>query len=173
MFEPLDKWTTDEFGGKIETTTFDALPEKPMMTFEVTFDRPEDLSEYVDEFQEGLEEAFEDKEYIIAGFKNYKEAYEDLEMEFNRYDQFWVYSLCHFTFSYNTFNKGRPDAGVFAPCSMYMYIEKDSNKVVIGMPRVSNWVAVMNIKDEKKVEFTKRIDSEIIAIMKSLGAKEI
>ena len=174
MYEPLDKWTTDELGGKVETSTFDALPAKPMMTFEFTFDRPEDLTEYIDTFQEEFEGAFEDKKYIIAGFKNFKESFEeDLEMEFVEYDAFFVYSLCHFTFSYNIFNKGRPDTGVFAPCSMYFYIKKDSNTMVVGMPRLSNWVSVMNMKDATKIEWTKTIDSEIISIMKEMGAKEI
>jgi hypothetical protein len=54
-----------------------------------------------------------------------------------------------------------------------MYIKKDSNTMVIGMPRLSNWVSVMNMKDAAKVKFTEKIDSEIISIMKELGAKEI
>ena len=174
MYEPLDKWTTDTFGGKVETATFDALPAKTMMKFEVTFDRPEDLSDYIGEFQEKYEAAFEDKKYIIAGFKNFKEGFEeDLGMEFAEYDAFFVYSLCHFTFSYNVFNKGRPDGGIFAPCSMYAYIKKDSNTMVIGMPTLANWTAVLNIQDPVKQEWVKKIDAEIVSIMKSMGAKEI
>ena len=173
MFDPLDNWVQDNLGGKVETTTYKSLPSKTMMTFEYDFDKPEDISDFIDEFQEGFEEAFEDKKYIIAGYKNFKESYDDLEMEFEEYDAFWVYSLCHFTFSYSLFNKGRPDTGVFAPCSMYMYIKKDTNKIVIGMPRLSNWVAVMNMTDDAKIKFTQRIDTEIISIMTGLGAKEI
>lgn len=173
MFGPLDKWVDDNLGGKVETREYKALPAKPMMTFEYEFERPDDMDDFIDEFQEEFEGAFEDQKYIIAGYKNFKESYDDLEMEFEEYDKFFVYSLCHFTFSYNLFNKGRPDTGVFAPCSMYMYIKKDSNKMVIGMPRLSNWVAVMNIKDPAKVKFTEKIDTEIVAIMKELGAKEI
>ena len=173
MYDPLDKWTTDTFGGKVEQATFDALPAKTMMNFEVKFDRPEDLSEFIDEFQEKYEAAFEDKKYIIAGYKNFKESYTELEMEFAEYDAFFVYSLCHFTFSYNVFNKDRPDGGIFAPCSMYAYIKKDSNTMVIGMPTLSNWTAVLNIKDPVKQEWVKKIDAEIISIMKSMGAKEI
>ena len=56
---------------------------------------------------------------------------------------------------------------------MYMYIKKDSNTIVVGMPRLSNWVSVMNLTDPVKVQWTKKIDAEIISIMKSLGAKEI
>jgi uncharacterized protein (DUF302 family) len=173
MFAPLDKWVDDNLGGKVETREYKALPAKTMMTFEYEFERPEDLTEFIDEFQENFEGAFEEKKYIIAGYKNFKESFGDLELEFEEYDAFWVYSLCHFTFSYNLFNKGRPDTGVFAPCSMYMYIKKDSNKLMIGMPRLANWVSVMNMTDSDKVKFTEKIDTEIISIMKDLGAKEI
>ena len=174
MYEPLDALVDKRLGGSVEIKTFDALPAKTMMQFEVAVDRTGELSDFIDTFQEKYEAAFEDKKYIIAGFKNFKETYtEELEMEFAEYDAFSVYSLCHFTFSYNVFNKGRPDGGVFAPCSMYMYIKKDSNTMVIGMPTLANWTAVLNIKDPVKQEWVKKMDAEIISIMKSIGAKEI
>ena len=84
-----------------------------------------------------------------------------------------MYGLCHFTFSYNIFNKGRPDAGIFAPCAMYFYIKEGSDKMIVGMPRLSVWTAVMELKDPAKDEWTKKIDEEIISIMKELGGKEI
>jgi len=172
MFDPLDKWTTEKLGGTVTTSTFDALPAKTMMNFEIPVSG--DATEFADSFQEKFEAEFEDKKYIIAGFKNFKETYEeDLEMDFSEYDKFFVYSMCHFTFSYNMFNKGRPDAGAFAPCSMYMYIKKDSNVMRVGMPTLANWAAVMNIKDPAKLEWIKKIDAEMVSIMKSLGAKEI
>ena len=174
MFDPLDKLVNQRLAGEVQTNTFAALPAKTMMNFEVKFDRPDDLSEFIDSFQGKFETAFEDKKYIIAGYKNFKERYEeDLGMEFAEYDAFFVYSLCHFTFSYNVFNKGRPDAGVFAPCSMYAYVKKDTNTLVIGMPTLANWTAIMDIKDPVKQEWVKKIDAEIISIMKSIGAKEI
>jgi hypothetical protein len=173
MYKPLDAYVTKQFGGKILNTEYKALPAQPMMTFEIDVDREGDLTEFVEGFQEELEAAFEEKKYIIAGFKNFKETYADLEMPFEEYDKFFVYGLCHFTFSYNVFNKGRPDAGVFAPCSMYFYIKKGSDKMVVGMPRLSAWTAVMNITDPAQIKWTEKIDSEIISIMKELGAKEI
>ena len=174
MFEPLDAYVTKEFGGKVSTSEYTKLPAKPMMTFEFDVPAGVDITEWTEEFQETFEGAFEDKHYIIAGFKNFKETYEeDLEMEFPEYDAFFVYGLCHFTFSYNVFNKGRPDAGAFAPCAMYFYIKPGTNKMVVGMPRLSVWTAVMELKDPAKVEWTKTIDKEIISIMNSLGAKEI
>ena len=174
MYEPLDAYVTKEFGGKVVTSSYDKLPAKPMMTFEFDVPAGVDVGEWTEEFQEGFEGVFEDKKYIIAGFKNFKETYEeDLEMEFAEYDAFFVYGLCHFTFSYNVFNKGRGDAGVFAPCSMYFYIKSGTNKMVVGMPRLSVWSAIMKFTDKEKIEWTKRVDDEMISLMLGLGAKEI
>jgi len=174
MYKPLDAYVTKEFGGKVIETEFSGpLPKKPMMTFEFEVDRSGDVVEWAEEFQEGFEEAFEEKKYIIAGFKNFRETYNDLETPLKGYDQFFVYGLCHFTFSYNIFNKGRPDAGIFAPCAMYFYIKEGSDKMIVGMPRLSVWTAVMWFKEPAKVEWTKTIDDEIISIMKELGGKEI
>jgi uncharacterized protein (DUF302 family) len=96
-----------------------------------------------------------------------------MELEFDTYDAYFVYSLCHFEFSAGIFNQGRPDAGVFAPCSMYMYVAKDSNKLVIGMPKLENWISVMKITDKKQVDSIHALDKEIVGIMKELGAKEL
>ena len=171
LFPSLDKLVQDKLGGTVEYIEYDKLTKNPMMNFEITFERPEDLSEYIDEFQEEFEAKFEEKKYIIAGYKNFAETYEDMELEFDRYDAYFVYSLCHFKFSEGIFNQGRPDAGVFAPCSMYMYIEKGSNKIVIGMPKLENWISVMTIKDKKMVDAIHALDKEVISIMQELGAK--
>ncbi len=175
MYKPLDAYVSKFFGGKVVETKFSGkLPAKPMMTFEFEVDRSGDVTEWTENFQGEFEALFEEHKYIIAGFKNYHATYEeDLEMPMKGYDQFFVYGLCHFTFSYNIFNKGRPDAGIFAPCAMYFYIKEGSNKMVVGMPRLSVWTAVMEFKDPAHVEWTKKIDDEIISLMKELGGKEI
>jgi uncharacterized protein (DUF302 family) len=173
MFPALDSMIEKEIGGKAEYVEYKSLSKSPMMKFELEFERPEDVTEFIDEFQEQFEGTFEENKYIIAGYKNFKEVYNDMEEDFSRYDAYWVYSLCHFVFSEGIFNKGRPDAGVFAPCSMYMYIEKDSNVLHVGMPKLENWISVMGITDPKKVESIRTLDKDIISIMAGLGAKEI
>jgi uncharacterized protein (DUF302 family) len=173
MMKPLDKLTADTLGGKTKLVGSNTIAKKPMMQFEKKFERPEDLVDFIDEFQEKFEEKFEAAKYIIAGYKNFKETYTDAELPFDKYDAYWVYSLCHFQFSEGVFNHGRPDAGVFAPCSMYMYIEKGSNVLKIGMPTMQNWIDVMGIKDAKKAKSIQEIDAEIVKIMNGLGAKSI
>jgi len=174
MYKPLDAYVTKFFGGKVVESTFSGkLPAKPMMTFEFEVDRSGDVVEWAEEFQGKFEAIFEEHKYIIAGFKNFHSTYEDLETPMKGYDQFFVYGLCHFTFSYNIFNKGRPDAGVFAPCAMYFYIKEGSNKMVVGMPRLSVWSAVMELKDPEHIKWVKKVDDEIVSLMKKLGGKEI
>ena len=170
-FEPLDALVDAEIGGEKEVLTFDKLPAKTLMEFELEFERPAELYEFVDSFQEEFEEAFEEKKYIIAGYKNYKETYDDLEMDFDRFDKYWVYSLCHFYFSYGVFNHGSAQAGAFAPCSMYMYIEKDSNVLHIGMPYLENWIAAAGVTDQKQIDSIRVLDKEIIEMMGEMGAK--
>jgi len=172
-FVDLDKLVAKEIGATVQTVDYKALPEKPMMTFEMNFERGANLQDFIDDFQGKFEAKFEENKYIIAGYKNVKEAMSDKKVEFGRYDAYWVYSLCHFKFSEGIFNHGRPDAGTFAPCSMYMYVDKGSNKLMIGMPRLENWIAVMGIKDQKMVDSIHDLDKEIIGIMTELGAKEL
>ena len=172
MIEPLDKMIKEEFGDNVSTIKIKKMAKNGMMQFEVPFERPEDLDDFIDDFQERFEEAFEEKKYIIAGFFNYKESFDDVD-RLPSYDAFWVYSLCHFKFSYTVFDNkgGRPDAGLFAPCSMYMYIKKDTNTLVVGMPKLDNWAKTLDIKDPEKIKLVQKLDEEIPAIMVSLGAK--
>lgn len=172
-FTGLDKMAEKEIGSTVQYVDYKALPAKPMMTFEVPFDRAGGVEAFVSDFQGRFEEKFEEKKYIIAGYKSMTDAMANAEVKFDRFDAYWVYSLCHFRFSEGIFNHGRPNAGTFAPCSMYMYIDKGSNKMMVGMPRLENWIAVMGIKDPKMVDSIYTLDKEIVNIMQELGATEL
>ncbi len=173
-FKPLDAMIEKELGGTKSYITYDKFAEKRMMNFELTFERPEDLSDFVDDFQDDFEEAMEDSDYLIAGFFDFKESSAGGD-SIPDYDAFWTYALCHFKFSYTVFDneRGRPEAGIFAPCAMYMYIKKDSNTLVIGMPTLANWGATLKIDDPKRAAFIKKLDKEIPAILEGLGAKAV
>jgi len=173
-FKPLDAMIEKELGGTKSYITYDKFAEKRMMNFELTFDRPKDLTEFTDDFQEKFEEAIEEGGYLIAGYFDFKGSPAAGE-SIPDYDAFWTYALCHFKFSYTVFDNegGRPKAGIFAPCAMYMYIKKDSNTLVIGMPTLANWGATLKIDDPKRAEFIKKLDKEIPTLLKSLGAKSV
>ena len=177
-FKPLDEMLEKELaadGAKVTKTylPYKKLPEKRMINFEFEFEAPEDMDDFIDEFQNDFELAFIDKKYLIAGYHNFLEGSDDAEEILKDYDAFWTYSLCHLEYSYNMFdNKGaHPEAGLFAPCSMYMYIKKGTNKLVIGMPTLVNWSDTLGITDEKRVGLVHKLDKEIPEILTALGMK--
>jgi len=174
MIDALSEATDEGMGGKVEYIEIDKLNDKTMLEFEMPFDRGDDILDAKFDFMDKFEAAFEAQDYIIAGKRDFHEYWMDNDLEQDKFDAYWVYSLCHFTFSYTVFNVWQhPELGASAPCSMYMYLEKDSNTLKIGMPSVNNWITLGKIKDPKKLEFIKAMDEKIKEIMKSLGAKEI
>jgi len=177
-FEPLDAMMDKELsadGAKVTKsyTSYKKLAENRMINFELEFERPEDIDDFIDEFQETFEDAFIEKEYLIAGYHNFMEAGDNATEVLKEYDAFWTYSLCHLEYSYNMFDNkdGHPEAGLFAPCSMYMYIRKGTNKLVIGMPTLVNWSDTLGITDEKRVGLVHQLDKEIPEILTALGMK--
>ncbi|KIM11131.1 MAG: hypothetical protein KU37_05635 [Sulfuricurvum sp. PC08-66] len=169
-FEPLDAYVKETLKPTMEKKIeFTKLPSDKLIEFTVAIEDGVELSDFIDEFQSKYEEAFEAAQYIIAGYKNFKEAYNDMELPFN-YDAYWVYSLCHFEFSNGIF-KDRADAGIFAPCSIYMYVKPGEKVLHIGMPKLENWIAVNGIKDAKKIKAIRDLDAEVIQVFKSIGAK--
>lgn len=170
-FEPLDKAITEKFDAEKSYVDLKGRAEDTMMNFEVPFEEPEDIDDFLEEFEQQFRTAFEEKGYIIAGFYNVKWSFNSDEDVMPEYDSFWTFSLCHIPFSYNVFDGDSPLplAGIFAPCSMYVYVRKGENKVVIGMPTLGAWAGALNITDPKKLEKINQLDVEIPAIIKSIG----
>jgi len=172
-FAALDTMIEKELGGTKSIMPYKKLPKQTMINYEYTFEAPEDMDDFIDEFQNNFELAFIDKGYLIAGFHNFMEATDNAEDILADYDAFWTYSLCHLEFSYGMFdNEGaRPEAGLFAPCTMYMYIKKGSNKVVIGMFRLHNWSDTLDITDATRIALVEKLDTEIPKILTHFGMK--
>ncbi len=175
-FKPLDNLLDKEFGAdKKSYTTYTTLSKDTMLNFEYTFERPEDMDDFIDEFQNKFEMSFINKQYLIAGFHDFKSTDEGEEALEDVFDIFWTYSLCHLEYSYNMFDNkgGRPDAGLFAPCSMYMYVKKDSNVLVVGMPKLVNIMDTLGVKDASRVALVKKLDREIPEILTAFGMKSV
>lgn len=174
-FATLNTVIEKELGGKKSYTPYKKLPEKTMINYEYHFDAPEEMDEFIDEFQNKFELAFINKGYLIAGYHNFMEATDNAEDILSDYDAFWTYSLCHLEFSYGIFdNEGaRPEAGLFAPCTIYMYIKKGTNTVVMGMFRLHNWSDTLDIKDEKRLALVEKLDTEIPSILENFGMKSV
>ena len=171
----LDALIAKELGGKVSYIKMHKLPKQTMMKFEYSFDIPDDIEDFLDEFQEKFEAKLTEKKYLVAGYHNFMDGIKGAKEILKKYDAFWSYSLCHMEFSYNVFDKkgARPEAGLFAPCTMYMYIPKDSGKLIIGMYRLHNWSDSLGIEDKTRVSLIEKLDKEIPEMLTSMGAKDL
>ena len=171
MFEPLDAAIVEKLGGTKSYVPVAGRAEDTMMNYEIPFEEPEDIDEFLEEFQEKFESTFEFKGYIIAGFYNVKESLNSAEDVMPDYVSYWAFDLCHIEFSYKVFDgkDGVPMAGVFAPCSMYVYVREGENKIVIGMPTLRAWSGALGITDSKKLEIIDQLDTEITSIITGMG----
>ena len=171
MVAKLDKLIISEMKPTEEKKlTFDGdLPKKPLLKMVMKFDKPDDIEEFVESFVMKHDGLFAKKEFVIAGFLDLKFEYGDLDLPFEKYDAYWVSSLCHFGFSNTVFNHGDPHAGVFAPCSVYFYIPKGKNELHVGYATVDNWITTTGIKDEKKIAYMKKISKSVEEAFSELG----
>jgi len=171
MVIKLDNFVTKEMKPtKSKKLTFDGeLPAKPLLKMVMKFDRPDDIEEFVEDFIMKHDGLFAKKEFVIAGFLDLKFEYGDMNLDFDKYDAYWVSSLCHFGFSNSVFNHGDPQAGVFAPCSVYFYIPKGQNELHVGYATVDNWITTTGIKESKKVAYMREISDSVKKTFEELG----
>lgn len=172
IMDELDSLVSKTFpNATIGHDTYEGDISETMMHFEMTFDRPEDLEDFTDEIQEKIEDTFTEKGYVMAGFFDYM-GNEDL---LPSYDAFWTYSLCHFPFSYAIFDNkdAMPEASVFAPCTMYLYVKKGTNTLVLGMPRLANWNKLFPMNSKKRTDFLNELDKDIPATFEEIGFKAV
>ena len=147
---------------------------KPLPTHGLTklvkkFEKTDDLETYIEDFVADHDGRFSKHEFIIAGFIDFKFEYEDMDKDFDKYDAYWVSQLCHFKFSNSIFNRGIPEAGMFAPCSVYFYIPKGTNELHVGYASVDNWVNALNFRDQKRIDYMRAIDAEVVQIFEEMG----
>jgi uncharacterized protein (DUF302 family) len=145
------------------------LPAHGLTKFVKTFEKTDDLETYIEDFITEHDSTFSKHEFLIAGFIDYKFEYGDMDLAFDKYDAYWVSLLCHFKFSNAIFNRGIPEGGMFAPCSVYFYIPKGTNELHVGYASVDNWINALNFRDQKRIDYMKAIDAEVREIFESLG----
>jgi hypothetical protein len=174
-FKALDATIAQELGGHESFIPYKKLPEKTMINYEYTFDTPKDMHAFINKFQNTFELSFIDNGYLITGYHNFMDATPNAAEILSDYDAFWTYSLSHLKFSHTIFDsKGaRPEAGLFAPSTMYIYSRKGTNKLLVGMFRLHNWSDTLDIKNEKRLKLIEQLDTEIPTILTKLGMKAI
>ncbi|MEY3090432.1 MAG: hypothetical protein RL113_748, partial [Pseudomonadota bacterium] len=100
-----------------------------------------------------------------AGFNDLNYDMEEAGVE--AYDFYDVYSVCYLEVIY-TVAKTHPEAGAFAPCSMYMYEKKDTHTMEIGFPAVYNWISSLAIEDKASKDILLMAQKKMEQILKDL-----
>jgi uncharacterized protein (DUF302 family) len=106
--------------------------------------------------------------FINAGFNDLN--YDMEESGYEGYTFYDVYSICYLEVIY-TVAKTHPEAGAFAPCSMYMYQKKGTNTMEIGFPSVYNWISSLAIEDKASHDILLMAQKKMEDILKKLTAK--
>ncbi len=134
--------------------TFETLPytvqastKLQVSTFEMEMD-PEEWEDEKEEFQMEYEGTLAPSGFVMAGFNDLN--YDFKESKYEAYDFYDVYSICKLPVIY-TVAKLHPEAGAYAPCSIYFYKKKGENKMYVGMPTAYKWIASMDIKDKESL----------------------
>ncbi len=174
-FESLDNLFTKDMKMQVKYIEIDRYRANSIMHFEIPYklEWNKFTKDIVEDFQKNLQKTFQKKGYMFTGFKNFKGS--DNEGTLANFEEFWTYSFCNIKQAYEIMDTqgANSQAELLAPCSMYMYIEKGSNKISFGIPRISNLASMLGIKDKNRVDLVKKIDKNIIAIMRDVKAKEI
>ena len=155
---------------KVEKVAYEMKkPEGPLVTTaQLAIDPDEDWGDVKDDFQMAFEEALVPAMFINAGFNDL--GYEFYDRGYEGYDFYDVYSICYLEVIY-TVAKTHPEAGAFAPCSLYMYKKRGTNTMEIGFPSVYNWIASLGIEDKASHDVLIMAQKKMEEILEKLTAE--
>lgn len=125
----------------------------------------EDYEDAKGEFMMLFESELDVNGFVVAGFNDLEFALSDRDIETN-YDFFDVESVCKLPVIY-TISKIRPEAGAFAPCSMYFYKKRGDDRMHIAYPNVYNWVSSLHIDDKESLDTLEDAQVRIVNILDS------
>ena len=135
--------------GTFETFSYTVqkLTKPQVSTYEMEMD-PEEWEDEKEEFQMEYEGSLAPNGFVMAGFNDLNYDFE--ESNYEEYDFYDVYSICKLPVIY-TVAKLHPEAGAYAPCSIYFYKKKGENKMHAGFPTAYKWIASMGITDKESL----------------------
>jgi uncharacterized protein (DUF302 family) len=129
---------------------------------------PEEWKDEKESLQMEFEGTLAPNGFVMAGFNDLNHDFK--ESKYEAYDFYDVYSICKLPVIY-TVAKVHPEAGAYAPCSLYMYNKIDTNTIEMGFPSVYNWISSLAIEDKESIDILMSAQTKMEAILKKLTAK--
>jgi len=115
--------------------------------------------------QKEFESTVEVEGFKISNITDLKTELEKVKADMSKYEFFETYSICKLKVIYNA-SKERPEAGVFAPCSIYFYKLKSENVIHVGFPPTKNWVVHTNIANSEYVKIMQEAENIVKNMLK-------
>ena len=136
--------------GEVEKLSYQPVEAKGELVthFSMEIDK-EDWDDELEEFKMGFEGDLVTNGFVIAGENNLGDEFE--EAKYDGFDIYEVYSICKLPVIY-TIAKSRPEAGAFAPCSLYLEKRKGEETLNFGFPSVYNWMSSLAITNKKDMD---------------------
>ncbi|BDY12607.1 DUF302 domain-containing protein [Hydrogenimonas cancrithermarum] len=138
------------------------LAKDPLTRFEIESD-PEEAEDLKEEVEMVIEDGLKPIGFVMANFLDYN--YFLKEAGIDTYIFYDTYSLCKLKVIY-TVSQIRPEAGVFAPCTMAIYQKKDSDRMKMVYPNVYNWMATLAIEDPTSLKELEKAQADIVELLK-------
>jgi len=138
--------------GHFEKTSYKILtPKGDLVTsFLAEMDvQGEDVEDELEGIQTELEGSLETVGFVIAGYNKLGDEFS--EAGYDKYDFFDAYSICKLPVIFEV-AKTHPEAGAFAPCTLYMYKVKGSTELKMAFPSVYNWISSLDIEDKPSLK---------------------
>jgi uncharacterized protein (DUF302 family) len=169
-FAKLDALLKKAFKEAMPNGKFVTLPNKKIdikepLIAEFTFEMGEEWEDQKEDFENDFESALSPNGFAMPAFNEISDEIDDIG-----YDFYETYSICKIPVIY-TVSKDHPEAGAYAPCSLYVYKKEGENSVHMGFPTVYNWMHSMGIDDEESKKILIDAQKKFENILKELTAK--
>jgi uncharacterized protein (DUF302 family) len=139
--------------GEFKKTNFPIVDPKASFAQEFTVDISATDDNAIQELKGNIEAGFEgEMEPIGFLLPNYMNLQGDVfdAAGYKDYDIYVTYSICKFDVIYPV-SKLTPEAGAWAPCSMYIYHKKGEDKIHIGYLGVDSWIKSLAMTDKEAI----------------------
>ena len=152
--------------GSYETLPYEQTDPRGELVTSYSMEMDEDeWEDGLDEFKMGFEGELAPNGFVIAGHNNLGDNFE--ESNYEVFDFYEVYSICKLPVIY-TIAKTRPEAGAYAPCSLYLSKKKDEEMMHIGFPSVYNWMSSMAIESKEDMDVLEKAQAGMNKILTGL-----
>ncbi len=152
--------------GKFETLPYrvQKLTGEQVSNYKMEMD-PDEWEDEKESIQMEFEGTLAPNGFVMAGFNDLNHDFK--EAKYEAYDFYDVYSICKLPVIY-TVAKVHPEAGAYAPCSLYMYKKKEENMMHLAFPSVYNWISSMDIQDKESLTVLKEAQTRMENILTDL-----